>query len=608
MKKIKFTKVLVMVITLILIFQFNANLSFGAEIIPADTWISSQGTGSFLFVPAYSDEYTMQFKGNIFIEIFDSNNNLIAKNYIGESILESPLTQKVLKAYLTQGETYTIKIVPKINSAYRFIIIGATPSGGDETARLQGKVAKADADRDPSNNLPIAGALVSVRKNNTSETRQTYTDANGFFSFEDLAVGEYTVTISKEGFVTYRDEHLDIPSTGKTLNIIMEVDSHSELRGKVTIADDDTDMTNNLPLEGVQVTATKLGITAMINRTAVTAADGSYSIIDMTPGLYRVTYTKAGYMEIIQDVIIHEGEVTVANATLEVISDDFSGTGTASGTVINALTGAGVESGLTLNVRRGYDVTYGDIIETTYTGSNGAYSVTLPAGNYCVEVIDERSVPDGYVRYQSGFFNIKVLGNKTIGNQNGTVTPILPEGQIRVILRWGEYPWDLDSHMTGPRVDSEDRFHVYWSNKQYRYYDENGIYTTYVDLDVDDVTSYGPETTTIYKQTDGIYRFFVHDYSNRNLTDTMAMANSGAYVQVYISDGLVATYYVPQEPGTLWHVFEYDSTTKQIHALNTMTYQSSYADIGLMSAPALPEPGSIEEDIRIIAESISEDK
>jgi hypothetical protein len=79
-------------------------------------------------------------------------------------------------------------------------------------------------------------------------------------------------------------------------------------------------------------------------------------------------------------------------------------------------------------------------------------------------------------------------------------------------------------------------------------------------------------------------------------------------LRLHISDGLVATYYVPQEPGTLWHVFEYDSTTKQIHALNTMTYQSSYADIGLMSAPALPEPGSIEEDIRIIAESISEDK
>ena len=64
--------------------------------------------------------------------------------------------------------------------------------------------------------------------------------------------------------------------------------------------------------------------------------------------------------------------------------------------------------------------------------------------------MDETEDSEGMVRYQSGLFNIKVLGAQDFGNQNGVITPILPDGQIRVVLKWGASPLDLDLHLVGP--------------------------------------------------------------------------------------------------------------------------------------------------------------
>ena len=36
---------------------------------------------------------------------------------------------------------------------------------------------------------------------------------------------------------------------------------------------------------------------------------------------------------------------------------------------------------------------------------------------------------------------------------DGVMTPILPAGETRIVLTWGEFPSDLDSHLTGPAPD-----------------------------------------------------------------------------------------------------------------------------------------------------------
>lgn len=51
-----------------------------------------------------------------------------------------------------------------------------------------------------------------------------------------------------------------------------------------------------------------------------------------------------------------------------------------------------------------------------------------------------------------------------------------------IVLTWGENPRDLDSHIT--YTDDSSSYHIYYNNK----IDS----TTGTNLDIDDVTSYGP--------------------------------------------------------------------------------------------------------------------
>jgi uncharacterized protein YfaP (DUF2135 family) len=112
---------------------------------------------------------------------------------------------------------------------------------------------------------------------------------------------------------------------------------------------------------------------------------------------------------------------------------------------------------------------------------------------------------------------------------------------LRVVLNWGVSPVDLDSHLVFPGN------HVYFVNQKGA--DAN--------LDVDDTTSFGPETITIERKHAGErYIYAVHDYSNRGNSNSIALANSGAKVFVYVGQTLIRTYDVPKaKVGNLWAVF-----------------------------------------------------
>ncbi|MDO5518409.1 MAG: hypothetical protein Q4F66_12720, partial [Clostridium sp.] len=95
-------------------------------------------------------------------------------------------------------------------------------------------------------------------------------------------------------------------------------------------------------------------------------------------------------------------------------------------------------------------------------------------------------------------------------------------------------------------------------------------------LDVDDTSSYGPETTTIYNLGTGIYRYSVHDYTNGSSSNSSALANSGATVDVYKGSTSLGHYTVPaNQNGTLWTVFEIRNG--QIYPINTVNYASPFA-------------------------------
>ncbi|MCR4761351.1 MAG: hypothetical protein K5705_14000 [Oscillospiraceae bacterium] len=172
-------------------------------------------------------------------------------------------------------------------------------------------------------------------------------------------------------------------------------------------------------------------------------------------------------------------------------------------------------------------------------------------------------------RYLTSSFPIKILGNKVIANQNGTVSTTLEQNQLRIVLTWGDTPRDLDSHLYVRSFTGSVMGHTWYAGKTYQ--NSNGIVA---DLDLDDTTSYGPETTTIYNPVDGMYTFYVHDYTDRSNYSSTMLSSSNATVTVYsgTSSIPIATFNVPTgQSGTIWKVFSYNNITGAIQGYSTIS-------------------------------------
>ncbi|MCR5526908.1 MAG: carboxypeptidase regulatory-like domain-containing protein [Lachnospiraceae bacterium] len=446
------------------------------------------------------------------------------------------------------------------------------------TRNKTGTVYEVDYDDDSTNNPVIEGAeVVFERKNGAGGDKKTTTDSSGKFSVSNLSDADYKLTIKKDGYVTYVDDDFNADKVAEISKLKIYLDKDVEkcsLKGRICELDSDNDDSNNAPLDLAEVKLSKVNSSTTSDRSRTTDDNGAYEFDDLLPGLYKLTVKKVGYKTLECEVVIHEGDTAIQNYRLEAAPNDLAGNGYAMGAVYDALTGRRIEGGLKLSVVEGYNASNGVVIKTIDLNDDGTYSLYLPAGGYTVLVTDPRTGDEK--KYYSGQFNIKVLGSKKYTNQNGTVTPVLQGDEIRIVLQWGQTPRDLDSHLNGPTPDGQ-RFHTYYSGKRYSYDGEK-----YADLDVDDTSSYGPETTTIYKKVDGKYKFSVHDYTNRSSSDSMKLADSGAYVTIYKAGfAEPKVFNVPYEEGTVWDVFEYDSESDTITVLDRMYYESNPGNVGV---------------------------
>ena len=200
-------------------------------------------------------------------------------------------------------------------------------------------------------------------------------------------------------------------------------------------------------------------------------------------------------------------------------------------------------------MRHSWNNRTGSVIHTTSSNADGYYSITYDPGFYTLEYSR-----NGYI---TGYKNI-IIGVPESVLQNIAISPEMPDdGAIRIVLSWRNTPKDLDAHLTGPAPDG-GRFHLF-----YPYADRHNsnIYSDYHRLDLDNtdiVTVPGqPETVTITNQTDGVYRYSVHDFSNRGLSGSTALGQSNAVVTVYKGKSVWRTYAVPPDArGSIWTVFE----------------------------------------------------
>jgi hypothetical protein len=196
---------------------------------------------------------------------------------------------------------------------------------------------------------------------------------------------------------------------------------------------------------------------------------------------------------------------------------------------------------------------------TATTGSDGGYTITaLPSGTYSVEA----SAP--------GFLRSTVAVTITSGaskTQNFGLSPLLAQGELRIVLTWGSSPSDLDSHLWLP---PERPYHVYYGRR--------GTQTScpYANLDLDDTSGFGPETITIKQRfVGGDYVYAVHNYSG-----SPDLTASAAKVQVFDSRGLLAAFDVPTTgAGRWWNVLKVNGTTGAITEVNQLVGDPSpYSD------------------------------
>lgn len=251
-------------------------------------------------------------------------------------------------------------------------------------------------------------------------------------------------------------------------------------------------------------------------------------------------------------------------------------TGIIDGTITNSVNGTELSDTI-LTIYHNRNKTDGEIVETAVTDDFGYYEVELPIGYYTIVM-----KKGGYI---TNHFNVTVT-RKGNYEWNGTMVPDgnsnIAAGDLRIVLLWGEEPSDLDSHLWGPTIDGTGKFHIFYGDKTYYEFDETGESTIPAFLDLDDTSSYGPETTTVYEMNQsGTYSFYVHDFTNRAELDSHALANSGAKVEVYLGTKRIETYHVPASGvGNVWHVFDFDSDNQQLIPVNEFSSESDASMVG----------------------------
>jgi hypothetical protein len=209
-------------------------------------------------------------------------------------------------------------------------------------------------------------------------------------------------------------------------------------------------------------------------------------------------------------------------------------TGTLTGTITDARTALPI-GGATVAVGAHSDV----------TDAVGVYTICgAPAGVQSVQ-----TSATGYVT-RTDSVNIMAGATTTFST---ALVPASAGNDITIVLTWGAQPTDLDAHLVGPNSGG-GRFHCYYSNM-------NPV--SYVSLDIDDTSSFGPETISVTTLSGlfvpGSYSYYVDNYS-----ETPDFDVSNAIVSVFQGGAQIAQFLVSAATGDpaeeIWHVFDFTLT------------------------------------------------
>ena len=284
------------------------------------------------------------------------------------------------------------------------------------------------------------------------------------------------------------------------------------------------------------------------------SATGQWQLT-VAAGRYTYVVGAATYPTAVVTVNVPSGQSTLDVGTTTLASQTING-------IINdAQTGVPIANATVRFFSGSSNDTSGYRFPDLTTNGTGAWSGAFTLGSYVCAVYASSRIPL--------VTNVPVTDTTTT-QLTITVTQPVPTGQMRIVLNWGAEPSDLDSHLTGDSttVVGHPRYHVYYANREVL--TASGDTIAY--LDHDDVTSFGPETITIFRFFPGTLRYKIHDYSNRSGTGSHYMSDSSAAtVRVYTSAGLVREDHILRGvAGNQWYVYDINGTNQQITFINTI--------------------------------------
>lgn len=301
-----------------------------------------------------------------------------------------------------------------------------------------------------------------------------------------------------------------------------------------------------------------------------------YWTLEIKRGLYLIQFEKNGYIYYSTYYESFPEKTEVFDTIVLHINDNSEQTATATLKITNGLNYTNVNDAKIV-LREDWDNFDGELVTgefndpvTIYSDSDGKAYINIKKGMYTAEISKNG--------FGTIFANISVADNYYTEIY---LAPKLNETDYRIVLTWGETPSDLDSHLVG--AYGNRNFEVYYSSKEFG---------DAINLDIDDTSSFGPETITVYYDSEfGRCEYYVHDFSNSSYSASTALSYSNAKVMVYKGQYLIGEYNVPVGySGNCWHVFEIvDGEIIPINVIdsNRSSYYDSTSDYSYPSTTAV---------------------
>jgi pimeloyl-ACP methyl ester carboxylesterase len=199
--------------------------------------------------------------------------------------------------------------------------------------------------------------------------------------------------------------------------------------------------------------------------------------------------------------------------------------------VIDALTGDGINSSNVTITRAGvpfagpYVLNDGTV--KTHSLPQGLYNVDVSARGFIAETTNCESIP-----LTSTLCNV-------------SLRPVLDASTALIRLTWDQNPYDLDSHLWRYAQNGAELDHIYFRARDANFSGDN--------LDLDDTSSFGPETTSIQSvDSASRYVFAVNRYNGLGSIATTSLAQ----VKVQLGSRQIIFAAPTTGFGDWWKVFE----------------------------------------------------